>query len=43
MTTFVGCLGLSRNAQKTVLAYSVLLALIFVVEVSAGMLAYFYR
>jgi len=42
-TTFVGCFGLSRNSRKTVLAYSALLAIIFVVEVGAGMLAYFYR
>jgi hypothetical protein len=43
ITTILGCCGLSRNSHKLVLSYSVLLATIFVVEVSTGMLAYFYR
>ncbi len=43
VTTVLGCCGLSRNSHKLVLAYAVLLAIIFVVEVGAGMLAYFYR
>ena len=43
VTTIFGCWGLNRGSHKLVLFYACLLALIFVIELSAGILAYIYR
>ena len=43
MTTILGCYGLNRSSHRLVLFYSCLLTLIFVIELSAGTLAYLYR
>lgn len=43
LTTILGCCGLTKTSNSLVLTYSVILALILLVEVGVGVFAFYYR
>lgn len=43
MTTILGCCGIMKTSRSMVLTYSIVLVIIFLIEIGAGVMAYMYR